>query len=69
MSTPQNRITITVELDHETAWQLAQFVKRVSYTTALRHTDNGDTELEARAMLAGFQKVRAALAGAGYAPR
>jgi len=69
MSAPQNHITITVELDPESAWQLAQFVKRVSYSTALRHTDNGDTASEARAMLAGFERVRSALASAGIAPR
>ena len=65
-------VTITVEFDPESAWQLAQFVKRVGYSTAIRHTDQGDqggAEREARAMLAAFAKVRAALAGAGYAPR
>jgi len=66
---PHDIITLTVQLDHETAWQLAQFVKRVSFPTVLRHTDNGDTEREARAMLAAFEKVRTALAAAGYAPR
>ena len=32
-------VKITLELPDETAWQLAQFLKRVSFTTVLRHTD------------------------------
>lgn len=62
-------IKITVELDDQTAWQLAQFVKRISFPTVLRHTDNGDDEQEAYAMLAGLEKIRGALAAVGYAPR
>ena len=62
-------VKITLELPDETAWQLAQFVKRISFTTVLRHTDNGDTEPEAHAMLAGLTAVRVALSRAGYAPR
>ena len=62
-------VQITLELPDETAWQLAQFVKRISFTTVLRHTDNGDAEREAQAMLAGLTAVRVALSRAGYAPR
>jgi hypothetical protein len=62
-------VKITLELPDETAWQLAQFVKRVSFTTVLRHTDNGDTEPEAHAMIAGLTAVQQALSRAGYAPR
>ena len=62
-------IKITVEFTEEQAWQLAQFLKRVSFNTALKHTDNASSQDEAYAMLEGMERVRRSLAEQGIAPR
>jgi hypothetical protein len=61
-------IKITVELDQREAWVLAQFLKRVSYTTCERHADphNKDEPYE---MIHALEKVRGALRDQGIAPR
>lgn len=64
-----NRIKVTVEFTEEQAWQLAQFLKRVSFNTCKDHTDNGCDEDEAYRMQEAFGRVRRALAEQGIAPR
>ena len=49
--------------------QLAQFLKRVSFETCLRHTDGGRDNDQAYAMIAALETVRRALAEHGYCPR
>jgi hypothetical protein len=56
-------------LDDLELWQLAQFLKRVSFNTCLQHTDNSNTKAQAYAMIAGLEAVRGALAKQGYSPR
>jgi hypothetical protein len=62
-------IDIKVRLSGEQAWQLAQFLKRVSWNTCVDHTDNGCDESEALAMQGAFNALRRALADQGIAPR
>lgn len=57
------------ELEEYEIEQLAQFLKRVSFNTCLRHTDGGDNIDQAYAMIAGLEAVRRALAEHGYCPR
>lgn len=60
------RVTIQAELSEQQAWALAELLKRVGY---------GDVrplavdEQEAYDMIYAGEKVRAALAEKGYAPR
>lgn len=61
-------VKFTVELDDRHAWFLAQFLKRVSFSTCERHSDPTNKE-EPHYMIAALETVRAALADAGYAPR
>ena len=71
MSVP---IVLQVELvDAETAWQLAQFIKRVSFSALFELTEAhlSATERDALAyrMLYGLSAVGRALAEKGFAPR
>lgn len=67
-------IVLEVEiLDAETAWQLAQFIKRVSFATIREHTEAGlpppQRDDRAYVMLDGLSAVGRALAEKGFAPR
>jgi hypothetical protein len=69
-STP---VTITVELEDDVAEQLAQFCKRSTFDTFYQFTEahlphEGRRE-RAYMMINGIERVQAALAKAGYAPR
>ena len=59
-------ISIQVELPDEEAWALAQLLKRVGLDD---YRQRAVDDVEAWAMLQAGEKVRAALAEAGYAPR
>ena len=59
-------ISIQVELPDEQAWALAQLLKRVCLDD---YRQRAADDAEAWAMLQAGEKVRAALAEAGYAPR
>jgi hypothetical protein len=64
-----SKITFTVSLEsEEDAQALAQFVKRVSFTTCERHAIPGDVA-EAFAMLRGLEAVRLGMGEKGYNPR
>ena len=63
-----SKIIVTVELEEYQAIALAQFVKRVTYSTCETHSVPTDKE-EPYSMLAGLDAVRRGLAKAGYAPR
>lgn len=64
----QITITLTVRLDPARAYHLAQFLKRVSFTTAARHVDDG-TDEQAYCLLAAFTQIQKSLAKNGIAPR
>lgn len=66
---PENQITISVQLTKSEAWNLAQFIKRVSFNTVLRHTDGGDSKEEAYSMLHSLNLVANGLAEKGIYPR
>ena len=59
-------ITITVELDAAQAWALAQLLKRIGWSDCRSLAED---EEQTRLMIAAAERVRAALAEAGYAPR
>ncbi len=59
-------ILLDVELTDEEAWSLAQFFKRAAFSDFLR---NSQDETEAYAMRDAANRVRDALAMAGYSPR
>ena len=59
-------IRIELELSEEQAEALAQFLKRVGFSD---YRSLAQDEGEAYAMLYAGERVRAALAEAGYAPR
>lgn len=65
MSQPTTKL-ITVELTGWQAEELAQFVKRVSWSE-VRQNATGDDEADQ--MIEALEQVRKALAEAGYAPR
>ena len=62
----QNVVSITVELTPQEAWDYAQFLKRVGFSN---YRENAVDHDEAYRMLAVGEKVRSALADAGYEPR
>lgn len=55
--------------DWDTAFQLAQFVKRASFNTCLRLTDAGDSNDQAYKMIEGIACVKRGLDSAGISPR
>ena len=60
------QVIIDLALSHDDAAALAQFLKRVGFTTYRMHARNDD---EAYAMFMAAEDLRRALAAAGYAPR
>ena len=59
-------VTVTVELDAEQAWALAQLVKRIGWADCRSLAEDDE---QTRLMIQATERVRAALAAAGYAPR
>lgn len=59
-------VIVTVELDAEQAWALAQLVKRIGWAD---YRSLAEDEEQTRLMIQATDRVRAALAQAGYAPR
>lgn len=57
---------INVELNAEQAWALAQLVKRIGWADCRSLAED---ETQTRLMIEATERVRAALAAAGYAPR
>lgn len=62
----QNQDRVTVKLDPEHAWNLAQLCKRAFFERVLPFAQD---EVEARMMLQGIYELRRELAKAGYEPR
>lgn len=66
-------VTITLELNQDVAWQLAQFCKRSTfdqfYDLTEQHLAHEERNKRAYQMIAGIDKVAAALSEAGVAPR
>jgi hypothetical protein len=59
-------VVVAVELDAEQAWALAQLVKRIGWADCRSLAED---EAQTRLMIEAAERVRAALAAAGYAPR
>ena len=59
-------VTVAVELETEQAWALAQLVKRIGWADCRSLAAD---EEQTRLMIAATERVRAALAAAGFAPR
>lgn len=66
-------ITLQVEIPKDSAYQLAQFCKRLAhshcYDLTEAHLSHDERKARAYQMLAGIEALREALAKAGYAPR
>lgn len=60
--------TGVANIDSETAWALAQFVKRASWTTCERLSVDKD-QVETQRMMDGICAIQRALRDAGIAPR
>jgi hypothetical protein len=60
---------VTVELPSDEASALAQLMKRLGYDDAERLSSRYDGGEERDAMLSSIDKMRRALAEAGFAPR
>lgn len=69
----EKSVEVSVTLTDKQACEFAQFLKRVDFDTYLRHAEAGGTKDERREvayeMLDAGEKIRKALAEAGYAPR
>lgn len=65
-SSPPSSISLTLELTDTEAWNLAQFLKRVGLSD---FRSNAQDDAEAYAMRDAAERLRMALATAGYAPR
>jgi len=59
-------VVVQVELSAEQAWALAQLLKRIGWSDCRSLAED---EQQTRLMIAAADRVRAALAEAGYAPR
>lgn len=59
-------VTITAELDAAQAWALAQLLKRIGWADCRALAEDDE---QTRLMIQATERVRAALASAGYAPR
>ena len=59
-------VVVHVELNAEQAWALAQLVKRIGWADCRSLAED---EEQTRLMIEACERVRAALAQAGYAPR
>lgn len=66
MAEERSPVTITVELTDHEAWTYAQFLKRVGLSDYMSNAVDQD---EAYVMVDAGEKIRAALAEKGYAPR
>ncbi len=62
----QDLITVHVELNPEQAWALAQLLKRIGWSECRALAED---EAQTRLMIEAIERVRQALAEAGYAPR
>ncbi len=65
-SSSDKTISVTVELTDAQAWNLAQFLKRSTFSD---YRSNAQDDDEAYAMIHAVDRVRVALADIGYAPR
>ncbi len=61
-----NIVTMQIELNAEQAWALAQLLKRIGWSDCKNLAED---EEQTRLMIEAAQRVREALAQAGYAPR
>jgi hypothetical protein len=59
-------LSITVTLTDAQAWEYAQFLKRVCFSDYRSHATSDE---EAYQMVNAGERIRQALADAGYAPR
>jgi hypothetical protein len=59
-------VIVTIEFDAEQAWALAQLVKRIGWADCRSLAEDDE---QTRQMIQATERVRAALAEAGYAPR
>jgi hypothetical protein len=59
-------VTITAELNPKQAWALAQLVKRIGWADCRALAED---DVQTRLMIQATERVRAALAAAGCAPR
>ncbi len=59
-------VIVTIELNTEQAWALAQLVKRIGWADCRSLAEDDE---QTRQMIQATERVRAALAAAGYAPR
>ena len=66
MTETAKTVRLVVELTDAQAWHLAQFLKRVGFSDFRSNAQDND---EAYAMRDAADRVRVALADAGYAPR
>lgn len=65
-SLPTSLVAVRLELSDAEAWALAQLVKRIGWSDCRALAVD---EAEVRLMIKATDRVRAALAAAGYAPR
>jgi hypothetical protein len=61
--------TIVLQLAPSEAWALAQLCKRFRHDLAVELSDRKDNGVERDAMLISIDRLRTALAEAGFAPR
>lgn len=66
MEHSMEHLIVTVELDAEQAWALAQLVKRIGWADCRSLAEDDE---QTRLMIQATERVRAALAAAGYTPR
>ena len=66
MSSSAKTVSVTVEFTDSEAWNLAQFLKRSPFSD---YCSSAQDDEEAYAMIHAADRVRTALADAGYAPR
>lgn len=59
-------LIVTVELDPQQAWALAQLVKRIGWSDCRALAEDAE---QTSLMVQAIERVRGALAEAGYAPR
>jgi hypothetical protein len=59
-------VIVTIEFDAEQAWALAQLVKRIGWADCRSLAEDDE---QTRLMIQATERVCAALAAAGYAPR
>ena len=59
-------VTVRIELDAEQAWALAQLVKRIGWADCRSLAED---EAQTHLMIEATERLRQALAAAGYAPR